>query len=342
MEQPASPFFLDCDTGIDDALALAYLLAAPNAELVGIGTVSGNISAAGGARNTLDLLQLAGHQDIPVAVGAHDPLVGSFRGGAPHVHGANGIGEVELPTSNRETVSESAAELLVRLANQYAGELRVVLIGPLTNIAQALRLEPKLPELIAEITIMGGAASAPGNITAVAEANIANDPEAAAEVLAADWDVTLVPLDVTMTNVLEEGHRQELLATDHPMAQALGGMLGYYFGFYVNQFGRACSAMHDPLAAAIAVGGIEVAIAPIVHVEVDTTDGPGRGQTVCDLRGLYMGFPEQPGARCRVVLSLAEEFAPHLLETLQSDWFPEAAAQSVSTLDQEEAVLSGR
>ncbi len=232
------------------------------------------------------------------------------------------------PPSDREPVKATAAELLVQLAHKYAGELRLVAIGPLTNIAEALRLEPKLPELIAEVTIMGGAALAPpGNITAVAEANIANDPEAAAEVLAADWNVTLVPLDVTMTNVLEENHRQELLATEHPVSQALGEMLGYYFGFYVDIFGRACSAMHDPLAAAIAVrGGVELALAPTVRVQVDTTDGPGRGQTVCDLRGQYAGFPAQRGARCRVVLEIGEDFAPHLLGTMQAAWLTEAQA----------------
>ncbi|MFP3578754.1 nucleoside hydrolase [Arthrobacter sp. efr-133-TYG-104] len=321
MTQPA-PFYLDCDTGIDDALALAYLLASPRADLVGIGTVSGNVSAAGGARNTLDLLSLAGHPDVPVAIGAHDPQVGTFHGGAPHVHGENGIGGVDLPASDREPIEASAAELLVQLAHQYPGELQVVAIGPLTNIAQALRLEPKLPQLVAGITIMGGAALAPGNITPVAEANIANDPEAAAEVFAADWTVTMVPLDVTMTNVLEEHHRQELLAADHPVPRALGEMLGYYFGFYVDIFGRACSAMHDPLAAAIAVEGVDLALAPTVRVQVDTTDGPGRGQTVCDLRGQYAGFPAQRGARCRVVLAIGEDFAPHLLGTLQAAWLP--------------------
>ena len=246
MTTPTShPFYLDCDTGIDDALALAYLLASPQADVRGIGTVSGNVSAAVGARNTLDLLQLAGHAHIPVALGAHDPQAGAFHGGAPHVHGANGIGEVSLEAASAELTSETAAEMLVRLAHEHPGTLRVLAIGPLTNIAEALRLDPELPRLVEEITIMGGAALAPGNITAVAEANIANDPEAAADVLAADWNITLVPLDVTMSNVLEESHRQELLAAGHPVPQALGEMLGYYFRFYEGIFGRACSAMHD-------------------------------------------------------------------------------------------------
>ncbi|MGX1162005.1 purine nucleosidase [Arthrobacter sp. SLBN-100] len=311
-----NPFYLDCDTGIDDALALAYLLAAPTAEVMGIGTVSGNVSAAVGARNTLDLLQLAGHAHIPVALGAHDPLAGSFAGGAPWVHGENGIGEVVLDAASASLVPETAAEMLVRLAHAHAGALKVLAIGPLTNIAEALRLEPSLPSLVDSITIMGGAALAPGNISPVAEANIFNDPEAAALVLAAGWEVTLVPLDVTMASVLEEPHRQQLLLSSGPVPRALGEMLGYYFRFYEDIYGRPCSAMHDPLAAALAVGAVKAAVAPVVRAAVDTSSGPGRGQTVCDMRGLYAGYPQQSGARCRVVLSLEEDFAPHLVETL--------------------------
>ncbi|WP_427018062.1 nucleoside hydrolase [Pseudarthrobacter sp. P1] len=312
----AVPLYLDCDTGIDDALAVGYLLAHPDANLLGIGSVSGNVSAAVGAVNTLDLLALAGREDIPVASGAHHPLAGEFAGGAPHVHGANGIGGVDLAPAQAETTGETAAEMLVRLARENPGTLHVLAIGPLTNLALALRLDPNLPALVDHVTIMGGAAMVPGNITPVAEANIANDAEAAAAVLAADWDITLVPLDVTMEHVFEEEHRQQLLAAGQPMATALGEMLGYYFGFYESQYGRPCSAMHDPLAAAIAVGGIVPAIAPRVNVQVDATAGPGRGQTVCDLRGRFRGFPDQPGARTRVVLTLAEEFSPHLVGTI--------------------------
>ncbi|MEA5455161.1 nucleoside hydrolase [Sinomonas sp. JGH33] len=311
------PLYLDCDTGIDDSLALAYLLAAPGADLVGVGTVSGNVAAALGAANTLDLLALAGRDDIPVAVGEHDFQAREFDGGAPHVHGANGVGGVELPRTTTAPVAESAPELLVRLARENAGDLRVVAIGPLTNLAAALRLEPRLPELVAEVTIMGGAALVPGNISPVAEANIGNDPEAAREVLAAPWSITLVPLDVTMEHLLEESHRQELLASERPLSRALGEMLGYYYRFYEGVFGRPCSAMHDPLAAAIAVGAVGLRTAPVVHVEVDATQGPGRGQTICDLRGRHLGYPEQPGAHCRVVLELAEDFAPHLVDAIE-------------------------
>ncbi|GAA5226595.1 nucleoside hydrolase [Paeniglutamicibacter antarcticus] len=296
-----APFFLDCDTGIDDALALAYLLGA-GANLVGIGSVSGNTDALQGARNTLDLLAMAGRPDIPVALGLHDPQAGTYAGGAPHVHGYNGIGEVQLPESGLELARESAAELLVRLARENPGTLGVIAIGPLSNIAAALRLAPELPSLVREITIMGGSALAPGNVTAAAEANIHNDPEAAAEVLAADWEIVLVPLDATMCHVLEEPDLEALLGSEQGAVRAVGAMLGHYFNFYLGVFGRRCSAMHDPLAAAIALGRVELLSAPYARVVVDTTQGPGRGQTICDLRGLYKGSPKPAGSRCRVVL----------------------------------------
>lgn len=308
------PFFLDCDTGIDDALALVYLLGA-GTNLVGIGSVSGNTSAAQGASNTQALLALAGRTDIPVAVGSHDPLEGSYHGGTTHVHGHNGIGDVQLPEITGTPEAMSAAELLVKMAHKYPGELRVIAIGPLTNIAAALRLEPKLPSLIAELTIMGGSAIAPGNITAVAEANIHGDPLAAAEVFAAAWEIVLVPLDVTMHHVLEEADRQRLLSSKHPALQAVGEMLGYCFDFYVGVFGHRCSAMHDPLAAAIAIGRVEALSAPYARVFVDATDGPGRGQTICDMRGLYKGYPKPAGATCRVVLTAQESAISEIMHS---------------------------
>jgi purine nucleosidase len=310
------PFYLDCDTGIDDAMALAYLLASDDVQLLGIGSVSGNISAEVGARNTLDLLALAGREDIPVAVGAHDFLAAQFSGGATHVHGDNGIGGVLLQRAACDPVDGTAAEMIVRLAHEHAGELHLLAIGPLTNIALALQLEPNLPALVKAVTIMGGAALVPGNVTSVAEANIHNDPEAAAIVLAADWLVTMVPLDATMASLIEASDRDTLEASELPVARAIGAMLDTYFDFYVGSFGRRTSALHDPLAAAIAVGHLALGIAPVVHVEVDTTQGPGRGQTLCDLRGRFIGHPEQPGAHCRVVLSVADDFTPILVAAI--------------------------
>lgn len=312
------PVYFDCDTGVDDSMALAYLLASPEIELVGIGGVHGNVSAAQGARNTLRLLALAERTDVPVAVGENDPLVGQFAGGAPHVHGANGIGDIELPETTATAIDEDAAELLLRLSHEHDGTLEIIAVGPLTNLALALERDPELPGRVAQVTVMGGAALVPGNITPVAEANIAHDPEAAQAVVTASWPVTLVPLDTTLANVIDEDVRERLCVAEAPIARAVGAALDYYFDFYVAEYGRRCSALHDPLAAAIAVGGMLPRSAPAVPVEVDVTDGPGRGQTVCDLRGQRLGPVDRDGANVRVVLETEGTLAPHMMERLLS------------------------
>lgn len=310
------PLYLDCDPGVDDAVALGYLLASPAVRLVGIGTVSGNLASAPAARNTLDLLDLAGRPDVPVAIGAHDHLSHGFGGGAPHVHGDNGIGDVELPRSAREPREGHAVDLLLELSHEYTGDLEIVAIGPLTNLALALRADPTLTERIRSVTIMGGAGVAAGNITAVAEANIANDPEAAAAVLAADWDLTLVPLDVTMEHTLEEADREALLAASAPLPRALGHILDHYFDFYEPTYGRRMCALHDPLAAALAVGDVTATRAPLVPITVDTSDGPGRGQTIADLRNQRLGDLHHHGHRTRFVREIDRPLGPHLVEVL--------------------------
>jgi purine nucleosidase len=163
---------------------------------------------------------------------------------------------------------------------------------------------------------MGGAALVPGNVTAVAEANVWNDPEAAAELVAAPWDVTLVPLDVTLENQLTEADREALLDADDPLAQAVGAMLDHYFGFHTPLYGHRGCALHDPLAAAIAVGTVRATRAPAVPVVVDTTQGPGRGQTIADLRGQRLGPVDRPGVRTRVVLDTDRPLGPLLVERL--------------------------
>jgi len=154
-------------------------------------------------------------------------------------------------------------------------------------------------------------------VTAAAEANIHNDPEAAAAVLAASWDVTLVPLDATMFQRFEQSDLDALLGGG-PRAAALGRMLDTYYAFYTQHFGRPSSALHDPLAAAVLTGEAVVSRASRVPVVVDTGDGPGRGQTIAELRGRYRPVePEHPDG-VRVVFDIAEPFAPQLLARLLS------------------------
>lgn len=312
------PVYFDCDTGIDDALALAYLMAAPGIDLVGVGSVSGNVETAVGARNTLALLELGGRTDVPVAVGAHDMLATAYEGAVPHIHGHNGIGDVVIPDAARGVEAESAVEMLIRLSHEHEGRLRVLAVGPFTNLALALQADPTLPERVESVVVMGGAALVPGNVAPAAEANIFNDPEAAALVVAAAWPVHLVGLDITMKHSLSEDDRERLLASDKPLPRALGEILDLYFEFYNGIYGYRTCALHDPLAAAIAAGGVIETVAPAVPVVVDDTPGPGRGQTICDMRSQEFGIHDRRGANVRVVLEVDQPLAPHLMDVILS------------------------
>ncbi|WP_431246574.1 nucleoside hydrolase [Leifsonia xyli] len=278
------PLYLDCDTGIDDALALALLLRT-GAELAGIGTVSGNVSAATAARNTLHLLELAGRPEIPVAVGRNDPLAGAFGGGAAHVHGEEGLGPLRVPPSQTAPIASTAAELLIELSHARAGRLAVLAIGPLTNLAEALLTDPTLPQRIERVTVMGGAVDVPGNVTTVAEANIWNDPEAASIVFGAPWEVVLVPLDVTMNHVITERDVAALAADGNALLGAVARAFEVYLDFYEGVFGTRSAALHDPLAAAIAVGALPITRAVKGSITVDTSRGPDRGRTSLVRRG---------------------------------------------------------
>jgi purine nucleosidase len=300
--------FLDCDTGIDDALAIGLLLTHEDVRLIGVGTVNGNTSAVRAAANTAGLLALAGRDDIPVAVG-----VGEHRADARHVHGDNGVGGVALPEGAPHD-PRTAAGMLVDLAREHAGALHVLATGPCTNLAAALRAEPRLPELVASVTVMGGALRVRGNINPYAEFNIAADPLAAAAVFAAGWPVTLVPLDVTLEHRWTTRDWQRLGGS--PLNDALHAMLPTYFDAYEARFETREIALHDPLAAGIAVGDLTPAEAPSLKLGVDPTTGQ---------------ILEQPGAgpRVRVVLSLTAPAGPAMLQRLL-DASTAAAPQTAS------------
>lgn len=271
------PVLVDCDTGIDDALALAYLLAEPAVEIVGVTTVSGNTDAARAAANTLSLFDLAGVHDIPVAVGAHHFRGREYAGGAPHVHGDDGVGGIAWAASAREHDARPAVELIDHLAARHP-DLTVLALGPLTNLAAYA----ETPGVAAfdRLVVMGGAFGHSGNVTAWAEANIHNDPESAAVVFAQDWDTTLVPLDVTMTQTLDATDLVRLRAIPGAVPQALAAMLPAYLDFYQSRVfpDRRC-ALHDPLAAMVAAGVLRGVGVASGQVEVRLTGGE-RGRTV--------------------------------------------------------------
>nr|WP_296069337.1 nucleoside hydrolase [uncultured Actinoplanes sp.] len=265
--------YLDCDTGIDDSVALALLLSLPSVTLAGVGTVNGNTTAGQAAINSLGLLSLAGAA-VPVAVGG-----GPFVGEASLVHGANGVGDAVLP-SGRSPIADDAPALLSALAAQHPGELHVLAIGPCSNVAAALRRDRDLAGRVASVTVMGGAVRVPGNMNGRAEFNIAADPVAAAEVFAAGWPVTLVPLDLTMRQIWPWSAVAALRENGRPLPEALSRILPAYYDFYVAEAGGAAARsiareipLHDPTAAAITAGLIAPADAPVLGLRVDPTDG---------------------------------------------------------------------
>jgi purine nucleosidase len=276
------PVFVDCDTGIDDALALWYLASRPDLEIVGVGTVHGNIDPVRAARNSLVVLEAAGRSDTPVACGAHRPLAQDVHL-ATFVHGEDGLGNTHLDPPAGRPVRTSAAELLVETARRYAGRLEMLAIGPLTNLALAVLLEPELPRLLRRVVVMGGALRHPGNVSPLAEANIWHDPEAAALVLSAGLPATLVTLDVT-TQVLLEGERlARLEAASGPLARLASSVLSFYLDFYARDLGRRACVLHDPLAAVLlaepALAEVEAAV-----VAVELARGLARGATIVDRR----------------------------------------------------------
>jgi purine nucleosidase len=310
--------FMDCDTGVDDAVALLYLLADPEVELAGVSTVFGNVRAATAARNTLAVLDVAGKTGmVPVAAGSERTLIGEEPALGTRVHGDNGLGGVAVGAPKGALSALTGPELIVDTARRRPGEVRLLATGPLTNLAAALAIEPRLPELVQGVTVMGGAALAPGNVTAAAEANIWHDPEAARAVVSAPWLVTLVPLDATMRERMSEARRRELAASSSPSGRFAAAVLDHYMDFYRQVFGEKCSACHDVLAAAIAAGDVVPARSMTVAVTVDTSFGPSRGATVCDLRGLYKGELAQPGANCTVVLETGGDLSQRVVDRLK-------------------------
>lgn len=298
---------LDLDMGIDDALALAYVVGNPRLELIGVMASFGNVSCALSARNCADMLDMLGHPEIPVYAGATRALSGSDPyEGAPGVHGSNGLGDVEIPHGGRRPVcvrepdGEAAVAFLLDAARTHGPSLAYVPTGPLTNLARALARDRAALMRIGSITLMGGALTVPGNEgpTHAAEANIYADPEAAAEVFASDAPLMVIGLDVTHQVALSRAEADAWRGRG-----AAGTALADIVSFYIKAYERSMpwlggSALHDPLAAAVAADPTLVdAMATRLLVELD---GPDRGRTVQDPRCLC-----EPGRRTtRVALAV--------------------------------------
>ncbi len=240
---------IDTDPGIDDAMAILLALNHPQIELLGLTTVFGNLHVDGATTNAIDLLEHFGSPEIPVAKGADKPLEKTLGTFPDFVHGKNGFGEITIPKSELNTHDLSAAEFIIEQALKHPQQVTICAIAPLTNLALALKLEPKIASLIKEVVIMGGAIRVNGNVSPVAEANIHNDPHAADIVLNAGWPVTLVGLDVTLKVILDEPFMNKVKNTG-VRGKVLYDMSRFYDNFYRSASGYDGFACHDATALA--------------------------------------------------------------------------------------------
>jgi purine nucleosidase len=307
-----SPVFVDVDTGVDDALALMYLLANPDAEVVGIASTGGNVGVEQVCENNLSLLELCGVTGVPVSKGSDETLTGPMRLPSK-VHGPRGLGYADLPPTDRRLTGHDSATAWVRAAHAFPGELIGVATGPLTNLALALRAEPALPTLLRRLVIMGGSYDHRGNTTAVAEWNISVDPEAAAEVLAS-WTPSeatgpqrlpiLCGLDLTRKVAMTPDHLARLAAAagstttpmsaddepgtrstaSNPLIRVIEDAMRFYLEAY-HDIGHGYQAhLHDPLAAAAALDPGLVTTRPAT-VDIELTGTLTRAMTVTDWSG---------------------------------------------------------
>jgi inosine-uridine nucleoside N-ribohydrolase len=236
---------IDTDPGIDDAMAIFYALSAPELEVIGLTAVFGNSTLQICTRNALKLLEIAERTHIPVYAGAERPLAMPFPGGANFVHGTDSQGDTHLPPPLTAPAVGHAAQFLIDQIRMSPGEITVVALGPLTNIALMMMLAPGIDRHIREIVLMGGNAFAAGNATPTAEANIWNDPEAADMVFTASCPITMIGLDVTH-KILMTAEQLDLISTfDNPRAQHLARILPFYRRFYIERHGRDGIHAHD-------------------------------------------------------------------------------------------------
>jgi len=270
---------IDTDPGVDDALAFLLALASPEIKLEALTTTQGNVTIEKATRNALSVLELANASHIPVVQGSMLPLVQPLRA-SDAVHGASGIGNSKLPEPDIKPVAGHAVDYLIERVRAEPGEISIFAIGPLTNIAMAIRRGPEFAISVKELVIMGGAIQEGGNVTPLAEFNIFVDPHAAHIVFHSGIPITLVPLDATHKCLLQQGHVDRLLKISSPVSRFIKEAVEVYLKFSLER-GYPGSALHDPLTLATIIAP-ELLTLKEHYVDVDISGGVSMGKTFAD------------------------------------------------------------
>lgn len=281
--------FIDCDPGVDDSIAILFALNRKDVEVVGISTGVGNVSVEQGTDNILRLLKLAGMEGkIPVCMGAKNPMIGEAHDFPAFIHGKNGFGDVILPASDQRPVDMDVRDFMYSKACEYEGELVLITLGRLTNVAHTIEKYPDFPGKIKRVVSMGGAVYSHGNVSPVCEANIAGDPEAADIAVQVDWDMTLVGLDVTLKTHLTREDVNRLLRCCLPEKKDMVAFMSEELKYYMNgsrkqNWTMEYCPLHDPLAMIVAVDPSVVTTKKMV-TRIECGGTYCRGKVVVDLR----------------------------------------------------------
>lgn len=299
---------IDTDPGVDDAHAILLALAHPDVQVEAITTVNGNVCLDLTTANALKILDAAG-RDIPVYRGCDRPLI-SRLASAVHVHGEDGLGDCNLPASKKSVQSEHAVHALVRMANEHPGEFILAVIGPLTNLAVALSLDPALPQKIKQLVIMGGAIYARGNTSTVtAEFNIHTDPEAAHMVFSSWPMLTLLSWETTLAHVFTRPDLDRFFNLGTSRAKFFYDTNQKILSYIQERLGRDILFAPDGLAMAVAVEPEIVTRSEKRHVSIELHGSQTRGQTVVDWYGSTQKTPN-----VEIILEVNQERFIQLME----------------------------
>lgn len=244
---------IDTDPGIDDSMTILMAFQTPEIDVIGLTTIFGNVSTVDATRNALLLCEVAGRPDVPVAEGAHEPLKGGEPRIADFVHGSDGLGEIALPPPLGNKAEIRASEFLVEKINQYPGEVSILALGPLTNLALAIKKDSLFASKVKRIVVLGGAFLAAGNVNPAAEANIYGDPEAADILFTCGAEVTVVGINITTQITLTDADISELRSSKGKHSKLICDMCKFYRDWHVKSDGVHGIFLHDPVCFAALV-----------------------------------------------------------------------------------------
>ncbi|WCJ34336.1 Pyrimidine-specific ribonucleoside hydrolase RihA [Euphorbia peplus] len=239
---------IDTDPGIDDSMAILMAFQSPELEILGLTTVFGNVTTEDATRNALLLCEIAGRPDVPVAEGSAEPLKGGTPRVADFVHGSDGLGQIFLPSPKVQKSKKTASEFLVDKVLEFPGEVSILALGPLTNVAMAIKRDSSFASKVKRIVVLGGAFFALGNVNPAAEANIYGDPEAADVVFTSGANITVVGINITTQVKLTDDDLLELRESKGRHAQILCEMCKFYRDWHVKSDGVYGIFLHDPVS----------------------------------------------------------------------------------------------